>query len=250
MKATYGNGKKIDDKTMELIASRVSEFNKRQNNSKNSSNEMDIHIEALSEVFDLDKSEVEQIAQDVLIKQGQHQNFKDKLYEGIIKYSKEVIVSVIIITVISLLLLGRSGLQQTHTMDPALLVANAGTSPDYGQFRAKANIANVMASIVPIRIMMMEYYQGEGEFPQKLDEIGLDRNEMRTEKGIDDLILGEKGSIIVKLDEKIGDGLIIKLSPKTAMGGLSLKWECQTNFPGYVNGCKKINAKEYLAQFR
>ena len=254
MKASYVNGKKIDDTTMELIASRVAEFNKRQNNSNNSSNELDIHIDALSEVFGVDKTDIEQIAQDVLIKQGQRQSFKDKLYDGVIKYSKEVIVSVIIITVVSLLLLGRSGLQQTHTMDPALLAANAGTSPgtspDYSQFRAKANLTSVMASIIPIRLMMMEYYHGEGEYPQKLDEIGLDRNEMRTEKGIDDLILGEKGSIIVKLDEKIGDDLIIKLSPKTAMGGLSLKWECQTNFPGYVNGCKKINANKYLAQFR
>lgn len=250
MKTSYGNGKKIDDKTMELIASRVAEFNKRQNNSKNSSNEMDIHIEALSEVFDLDKSDVEQIAQDVVIKQGQRQSFKDKLYEGIIKYSKEVIVSIIIITAISLLLLGRSSLQPTQAMDPSLLAANAGTNPDYSQFRAKANLASVMASIVPIRLMMMEYYYGEGEFPKKLDEIGLDRNELRTGKGIDDLILGDKGSIIVKLDEKIGNDLIIKLSPKMAMGGLNLEWKCQTNFPGYVSGCKKINAKEYLAQFR
>lgn len=245
-KIDFNDNKPIDNNTMELISERVAEYKKNKQTSKDSSEELDVHIDALSEVFDLDKRDIEHIAKDVLTQQEQRASFKDKLYDGVIKYSKEVIISIVVVMVVSFLLLGRSSLQQPN---PSSTQTAEGASPNFSHFRKKTNLVNVLVAITPIKVMLMEFYADKGDYPETLEQIGLDRNEMKTGKGINDLIL-EKGSIIVKLDESVGDNIILVLSPEVTMGGMRTEWQCKTNFSGNLGNCKKVKGNQYLAKFQ
>ncbi len=242
----FNNTNSVDDDTMELIAKRVADYKKTQETSKQSSEDMDTHIDALSKVFELDKDDVEHIVRDVLIKKEQQADFRDKLYEGVIKYSKEVIISIVVVIVVAFLLLGRSSLQPSFSSSPS---DDQETLADFSHFKRKAILANVLTSIAPLKVMLAEYYVDRGEYPKTLNEIGLSRNKIKSGKGINDLILAEKGSIVVKVDGLAGDNLMIMLFPKMTMGGMGFEWGCKTNFSGYLSGCEKIDGSQYLARF-
>ena len=243
LKMATNNHKTIDDNTMALIAKRVAEYKKSQENSTQSSEDINNHIEALSEVFDLDKNDVEYIAKDILIKKKQQATFKDKLYDAVIKYSKEVIISIVIVVVVAFLLLGRSGLQLAN------ITAETPTNDTASIYRVKAQLANLLATISPIKIMLIEYYMNEGQYPKTLNDIGLERSEMKAAKGINDLILTEDGSILVKLDKSLGESHIMMLSPKFVMGGMKVEWQCKVSLATYIPGCTRVNADKYLAKF-
>ncbi|MCK5902059.1 MAG: hypothetical protein KAG28_02830 [Cocleimonas sp.] len=233
----------IDDQTMALIAKRVAEYKKSEDNSKQSDDEIKTHINALSEVFELDKEDVKQIVKEVLIQKEQQLTVKEKLYDGIIKYSKEAIISVLVVMLITFLLLGRFSLQEPRFVKPDVSL----TSSNY--FRGKVKLSHVLVMITPIKLMLTEYYMDQGVFPSSLKSIGLDRNEMKTGQGIDDLMIIEGGGILVKLNASIGDRLILILSPKITLGGMNFEWQCETNISGYIRDCKKIKGEQYLEKF-
>jgi len=110
MNTSSKNNKRIDSAQKSLIYNSVTEFYKNQSNFGRSSNKLDLHLTELAKNLELDKIDVEQIAQNITLKHDQQPSFNDRFSSGVVKNSKRIIVSIVIITVASLLLLNRSAL--------------------------------------------------------------------------------------------------------------------------------------------
>ena len=234
------NHENINDATMQLIAKRVAEFKRNKENSQFNDDEVDSHIGALSEVFDLDKNDVQSIANDVIDKQEQQTNLKDKIYDGLIKYGKELIIASIAVIIVSLVIFGRSSFQPQVTTPN---IISLGGSSDMKLFNQKATIAKSLSRISVIRMHLNEYYLDEGKFPESLSQIGIE-NDFKKSKDIDQMILGDEGTILVKFKESVAKNLIVKVSPIIMNNWM--EWSCETNFKGHFPGCDKASLSQDL----
>jgi len=246
-KLSYSNNQPVDEKTIELIAQRVADYKKSKEESKFSAEEVESHIGALSEVFDVEKSDVELIAKDVFIKQSQQNNLKDKIYDSLIKYGKQIILVIITAVIVSLLLFGRSTISSQQTMP-----ASMEPTQDYSKLIRASKVVNTMQIFTPLRMEISEYYTYEGKYPQSFKELGLDKSEIIRFETIDDVIMSKDGGIIVKLAESLGDNLVMGLFPQTAMNGSMFEWKCKTNFklPRAIQTCEQENMDKYLKRFK
>ena len=237
------NHEDINDATMQLIAKRVAEFKRNKENSQYNDDEVDSHIGALSEVFDLDKNDVQTIANDVIDKQEQQNNVKDKIYDGLIKYGKELIIASIAVIIVSLFIFGKSNFQPQapqSTMPNTISLAGA---PGMELFKQKATIANSLSRISVIRMHLNEYYLDVGKFPESLSQIGVE-NDFQKSKDIDQIVLGDEGTILVKFKESVAKNLIVKVTPIIMSNWM--EWSCETNFKGHFPGCDKASLSQDL----
>lgn len=237
------NNKNLNDATMELIAKRVAEFKKNKENSQFKDDEVDSHIGALSEVFDLDKKDVQSIANDVIDKQEQQANLKDKVYDGLIKYGKELVIACLAVIIVSLFIFGRSSFQPQVPQSTMPNTINLAGAPGMELFKQKATISNALGRISVIKMHLDMYYADEGEFPQSLSEIGIE-NDFEKSKDIDQIILGNEGTILVKFKESVAKNLIVKVTP-IVMNNWT-EWSCETNFKGHFPGCDKTSLSQDL----
>lgn len=98
------------------------------------------------------------------------------------------------------------------------------------QYLHKAIFSQILVSIIPIRISIIEFFQMEGDYPSQFEDMGLNREEMKSGKYIRDIRLGTNGKIIIKATEQLGDDITIIYAVKEVMGGLNIEWQCKTNY--------------------
>ena len=235
----------ISDRTMEIISQRVADYKTSKEKSKLNADEVGSHVDALAEVFDLDKDDVERIAKDVIIKQEQQDSFKDKLLDKLIKFGKEIILTVIVVVIVSLIIFGRYTVPQQQQVSSDV----NSSSLDHSLFIKKTKIINALNTINPLKVYLLDYYMNEGKYPQSFDDVGVLISDITEMDYIEDVFLGKEGGILVKMDQSIGDNLIVGIFPRSARGGTLIKWQCKTNFSGYLQGCEKTSMNKYLRKF-
>lgn len=97
----------------------------------------------------------------------------------------------------------------------------------------RAELSNVLATLSPIKMRLIEYYTYAGKWPKSLADIDLKVSEM-TSSHIDKIALsdisGNKRAIKAYLNQSFGEDKRLILMPKSVMGGTSFEWECFANF--------------------
>jgi len=242
---------KMNEDTIKEITKRVAEYKERLDDSVESKESLEAHIETLSEVFHLSRKEVESIANSVIQSRNERRDLKTRIANGV--YNKGIILSMVV--VLGVVLIGRNQIPRLENSSESLpteahLVGNNSVTPNYAVFFKQSVFAQVLASISPIKILMIEYYYMTGKYPSTFEEIGLKRTDMSSGKYIDDMVIGEKGALIVKPTQELGDGVIIALIPKETMGGMSMEWDCETSYSDSIPfPCNKISSDKYLSLF-
>lgn len=104
-------------------------------------------------------------------------------------------------------------------------------SPVNRSYVQKANMANALVLVNPIKMSMLEYYQYSGSWPSSFEQLGLKESEMSDGDLIDRVVLGKDGEVKVMLGKKFGVKKYYKINPEFIMGGMNMKWICVTNMP-------------------
>ena len=117
---------------------------------------------------------------------------------------------------------------QKSTPAPSPLVMSNVTQ-DYSGYLMAAKFAQALALISPIRMMTEQERSMSGEWPTKLEQIGISKEDTNDGQYINEVRLGNDGEIITLLSQEFGNKRVIKLAPKSIMGGTSLRWQCFTN---------------------
>jgi len=92
-----------------------------------------------------------------------------------------------------------------------------------------AQLAQILQSVTPIQMMVVQHYQYQGTYPSSLDELGLERKEMSSGLYIRDMELDEDGNILIEASSEIGNDIFVNLEHEETMGGLQTVWRCKTN---------------------
>jgi len=124
--------------------------------------------------------------------------------------------------VLIILLTGCIQIQAVDTPEPAAQASNR-------MFVQASQLAQILSSVTPIQMMVLQYYQYEGRYPSSLDEIGLNRADMATGQYIDDLELDQDGNILIAASAELGEDIFVNLEHEETMGGLQTVWKCKTN---------------------
>ncbi len=244
----------MDKKTLKIITQRVLKYSNEENKKGENKEALDAHIEALAEVFGVSKNEIMKIADQVISAEQNKKSFKEHFSDQFWRYFFAVILLGVILILV--FLLGRVKTIEQSTAPIRMTTEKPlNTSSDNVQISTpntqisthylhKAMFSHIFVSTMPIKILMIEYFQVNGDFPNKFNDMGLRQEEMKSEKYIKSVRLGTKGKIIIKATEQLGKNIIITLAPKEVMGGLNIEWQCKTNYQqSKLYNCEQIDNK-------
>lgn len=117
----------------------------------------------------------------------------------------------------------------TLSKSPIVMNGNTLSTQQINEFRIAAAFAQSIAVVSPIKIQSIEFYSQSGEFPSRLEDIGIHSKDMKSSSYISDLTLGDNGEILIKGNEVMGLDTVVMLKPRLTLGGLSIEWRCYTN---------------------
>ena len=101
-------------------------------------------------------------------------------------------------------------------------------APAERQAFLRAKLATAMSQLAPIKLMMTEHYMTMGAWPASPGELGLQADELESSV-IAGVTFEPEGTIVARLAPDIGEYAVLRLAPKTVMGGTSLEWRCSAN---------------------
>lgn len=94
----------------------------------------------------------------------------------------------------------------------------------------KAEFAKVMAGLQPVKIMMVEYYMTNDQWPRSLNDIGISQLDVYEKDFVDGILFDADGSIIVKLSQpRFELDSAVVLTPKVSKNAIKIDWSCRTN---------------------
>ena len=132
----------------------------------------------------------------------------------------------------------------TQAMPKQVIVPANTSSQNYSGYMLVAKFSQVFSLITPIRLRMMERYSNYGKWPTELEQIRMSEDDTSDGQYIDNLRLGSNGEIIVALNKEFGNNKILKLYPKSVLGGTNIRWKCNTNLPvQQINSLSNFNCK-------
>lgn len=99
-----------------------------------------------------------------------------------------------------------------------------------GRLLFQSKLTNVMSLLTPIKFEIQQYYMMNGSWPEKPEDIGFDKANLKS-ADIKEVLLGEQGAIIARLSENFGSEKRVVLAPNLVMDGTSMEWQCMANFP-------------------
>jgi len=115
---------------------------------------------------------------------------------------------------------------------------------DNSGYMLVSKFSQAFVLISPLRIMSMQQHSMNGEWPTKLEQIGMDEEDTSDGQYIDKVRLGNQGEIVALLSKEFGTKRVLKLSPKSIMGGTNIRWQCYTNLPvKQINTLSNFNCK-------
>lgn len=218
-----------NNKILEEITRRVLEQDNKSGTAVRHTEELEDHISALEEVTRLPRREIQAIAYEV----GRwHQT------EG----RKRVLLVSVIIAALIFLIGGTVFFGYLRTVNTPPVIEGAGAPPleSDGQlppiarqmqeaYIQRAAVAQVIASLSMIKVMLMEHYLSTGKYPENIEILGLKKEEMNDGRYIEQVGLLRNGIILAKLSGFFGVGKLLALVPESIMGGTQVRWQCVSN---------------------
>jgi len=160
---------------------------------------------------------------------------KSQLPKVLILHSKEIIAAVVIgviITVFSSVILNFIFPEiepETNTTNFQPQSKVETFEPNNRDYFVRAGLANVMASLMPVKMQIQIYFQMKGEFPKKGRDIKISSFDLEEYKHINSSFMSDGGGIGVYLHKDFGDKKFLILQPSTSKNGAFIKWNCTTN---------------------
>lgn len=115
--------------------------------------------------------------------------------------------------------------KQVHVQPAQIIVPVNTVMQDSSSYMLVSKFSQAYVLISPIRMMSMQQYQMSGEWPTKLKQIGMDEEDTSDGQYIDKVRLSDKGEIVALLSKEFGKKRVLKLSPKSIMGGTNIRWQ-------------------------
>lgn len=211
------------------------------------------HIEALADVFDVERAEVEAIAAEVVAERHAGGTQPGTAARGspvtaargspataARRSNVSWFVGAALVLVAGLTVAGwfaTFGFSQ----HPGL----GGSAP----YLKTSIVAGIMSSLTPVKMMVTEHYLANGEYPAGFQELGLRRERLRTADEVDDIALGPQGEIIVRASRTLGSNAYVVLYPEPRMDGLQLKWQCLSSVQVLSSvPCKYADVSDFAAR--
>jgi len=117
-----------------------------------------------------------------------------------------------------------------------------------------AKIAQVLVSLGNLKIYILQYESMHGKWPESFEDMHLQTEQMNDGQLIKSMELIKEGGVKVFLTQSVGNDLILTQEPRSNMGGLSVRWTCNTNVSprafDLMRGmeCKQLSHKELMAK--
>ena len=168
---------------------------------------------------------------------------KSRFYEVFFSHSTEIISAVIVGVVVTVLTASFSDyfLHDNEFVDDAGNHAELSFAADTQTMRhyfIRANLANIIANITAVKMIITEYYMFNGSLPKTREDLDLSIYDLEEVKGVDSIFLSEKGGITVDLSADFGSEKSLELNPAPSKNGFRLKWSCRTNLEERYLGVK------------
>ena len=180
---------------------------------------------------------------------------KNKVTEALPKklllHSKEVIVAVVIgviITVLSTIILDYYHPENYPEEKIVYLESHSPIDvamPSHRDYIIRAGLANVLASISPVKMQIQMYFQMMGEFPTKQEDINILAFDLDEHEQIKSSFMTKEGGVGVYLANTFGDEKYLVLQPNTSKRGAFIKWRCLTNVDEKYLGIPKSRFCEF-----
>ena len=163
--------------------------------------------------------------------------------------SKEILVAVLIgvmITVFSAVILNflfPEIEEETSSMEfqPPIEISE----PNHREYFVRTGLANIMASLTPIKAQIHMYFQMTGEFPKKAEDINISAFDFEEHENINSTFMTDNSGIGVYLSKNFGDERFLVLQPSTSKNGAFIKWTCITNVDEKYLGIPKNRMCEF-----
>jgi hypothetical protein len=104
--------------------------------------------------------------------------------------------------------------------------ANDTMNTQAGEMQRRALAADAIARGSMFKTALAEYFMTNGQWPKTHDESGLAKPESYAGGAVKSISVGEKGSVIIALNEKIEAGAKIKLIPQANEQSYVINWTC------------------------
>lgn len=128
---------------------------------------------------------------------------------------------------------------------PAAPVATApaapqGNAPDasvqaqVASLTLQARVAQAMALVSPVKVMVVEFYMEQGRWPTDISALVPDAAELREPGVVDRVALGSAGEIVVTLSPQLSPKGWLRLTP--ANRSVAVTWSCSSNLPASALG--------------
>lgn len=88
-------------------------------------------------------------------------------------------------------------------------------------------IAGAVSQATMFRVTLTEYYQSNGAWPREAEDAGLPPSEDTRGPGVAGIALGERGAVVVSLDDSIAAGSKIVLRPRVSATTGMVEWRCE-----------------------
>ena len=99
---------------------------------------------------------------------------------------------------------------------------------NYANYTRASKFTAIISTMSLLKPQVTMAYMEKGQWPARLDDIGLKDDDLLGEKFIDRIVLKD-GVIFADIASEFGQDATVSLRPKESMGGATIKWICQTN---------------------
>jgi len=187
------------------------------------------------------------------IKSAEQNKVSKALPKKLLLHSKEVIAAVVIgviITVLSTVILDNyypeTELEEKFVLIESLSQSQIGVAePSHRNYLIRAGLANVLASISPVKMQIQMHFQMMGEFPTKQEDINISAFDLDEHEQIKSSFMTKEGGVGVYLANTFGDEKYLVLQPNASKSGAFIKWRCLTNVDEKYLGIPKSRLCEF-----
>lgn len=151
-------------------------------------------------------------------------------------HSKEILSAVVIgvlVTLISTAIMNGFFYRDEEEVEYYLTEQNQTTNnninPSNRSYFIRANLAQAISAITPVKIALTEYYMSTGSFPTKNNEFEISIFDLHEHETIEKAYLTNQGGVGIHLSDIFGENKSLTIHPVATKNGTYLKWRCSTN---------------------
>lgn len=122
-----------------------------------------------------------------------------------------------------------TGMTEQQAAQQITNIQSNSITPDYSGYVLAAKISQAFALLQSVKIRSTMHYQMNGDWPTKVEDLGLKKEETGDGQYIEQFRFGDQGAIVALLDKQFGDSSVLSISPVSVMGGMHTRWQCTTN---------------------